>query len=66
MTHSWVRYTQEVVAAIVDPETGDPHVFSLPDEPIGEATGCVRCGSPLNAEVIDSPCIEIDAPAPAT
>lgn len=65
-THTWVRYTQELVDAIVDPVSGEVFVSSRPHEPIGEATGCARCGNPMTAEFIDVPCVEIDAPAPAT
>lgn len=53
--HQWVRYTQEMVDAIVDPVDGNVYAVVREGE-VGEATGCLICGDPLTAETAGSQC----------
>lgn len=62
--HNWVRYTQEVVDVIVDPD-GVPFAVTSPCEPVGQATGCGDCGCPLTFETVTTVCEPQPEVAPA-
>lgn len=56
LQHTWVKWSVQEVAVIVDPFTGRCSAVDVPDATVGEQVGCQCCGEPLTDSAAKDQC----------